>query len=159
MYASHFVLTEKIGGNINVMNLTQIQLTAVALMALAFTFVFDLPNLDFHKLIKSRIILEFLFLGVISIGFGYWTQFLAQTALSSATIAIVTCMESLFAAAFSVALGFEAFTLAMGVGGTIVLVSTIRAALEPIAPQTIGSKTDAAKQELDANDNTNSNGE
>ena len=132
-FAIHFIATERLTSRFDPLNSAAAQLATVAVWATLFSTLFERDKIDFASIATSRSIAEFLYLGVISTGFAYWSQVLAQSKLDSTTIAVVACLESIFAVVFSILFGYETISVGIVVGAAIVLVATARSATAPLS--------------------------
>ena len=99
-FAIHFLATEKLASRFDPINSAASQLATVAVWAILFSAAFERDKIDFAAIATSRSVAEFLYLGVISTGFAYWSQVLAQSKLESTVISVVACLESIFAVVF-----------------------------------------------------------
>ena len=131
-FAIHFLATEKLASRFDPINSAASQLATVAVWAILFSAAFERDKIDFAAIATSRSVAEFLYLGVISTGFAYWSQVLAQSKLESTVISVVACLESIFAVVFSIMFGYETISVGIVVGTAIVLVATARSATAPL---------------------------
>lgn len=127
-FAIHFIATERLASRSHPLNSTAAQLATVAVCAVFFSALFERDKIDFGTIATSRSVVEFLYLGVISTGFAYWSQILAQSKLESTVISVVACLESIFAVVFSIIFGYETISTGIVVGTAIALVATARSA-------------------------------
>lgn len=132
-FAIHFLATERLASRFDPLNSAAAQLATVSVWAILFSAVFERDKIDFASIATSRSVAEFLYLGVISTGFAYWSQVLAQSKLDATTIAVVACLESIFAVVFSIIFGYETISVGIVVGTAIVLVATARSATAPLS--------------------------
>lgn len=127
-FAIHFLATERLASRFDPINSAASQLATVAICSIIFSAAFERNKIDFTSIATSRSVAEFLYLGVISTGFAYWSQVLAQSKLESTTISVVACLESIFAVVFSIIFGYETISVGIVVGTIIVLAATARSA-------------------------------
>lgn len=143
-FAIHFLATERLASRFDPLNSAATQLATVALWAILFSALFERDKIDFASIATSRSVAEFLYLGVISTGFAYWSQVLAQSKLDATVISVVACLESIFAVVFSILFGYETISTGIVVGTLVVLVATVRSATAPAADS--GEKDDEKTQ-------------
>ncbi len=132
-FAIHFLATERLTSRFEPLNSASAQLATVAVWSILFSAAFERDKIDFASIATSRSVAEFLYLGVISTGFAYWSQVLAQSKLEATVISVVACLESIFAVVFSILFGYETISAGIVVGTLIVLVATVRSATVPSA--------------------------
>ena len=132
-FAIHFLATERLTSRFEPLNSASAQLATVAVWSILFSAAFERDKIDFASIATSRSVAEFLYLGVISTGFAYWSQVLAQSKLEATVISVVACLESIFAVVFSILFGYETISAGIVVGTLIVLVATVRSATVPAA--------------------------
>ena len=132
-FAIHFLATERLTSRFEPLNSAAAQLATVAVWSILFSAAFERDKIDFASIATSRSVAEFLSLGVISTGFAYWSQVLAQSKLEATVISVVACLESIFAVVFSILFGYETISAGIVVGTLIVLVATVRSATVPSA--------------------------
>lgn len=132
-FAIHFLATERLTSRFEPLNSAAAQLATVAVWAILFSAAFERDKIDFASIATSRSAAEFLYLGVISTGFAYWSQVLAQSKLEATVVSVVACLESIFAVVFSILFGYETISAGIVVGTLIVLVATVRSATAPAA--------------------------
>lgn len=146
-FAIHFLATERLTSRFEPLNSAAAQLATVAVWAILFSAVFERDKIDFASIATSRSVAEFLYLGVISTGFAYWSQVLAQSKLEATVISVVACLESIFAVVFSILFGYETISAGIVVGTLIVLVATVRSAT---VPATDSGENDGEKAQKNA---------
>lgn len=73
-----------------------------------------------------------LYLGLFSTCLCYFMQTAAQKHVPSSKAAIILACESLFGTLFSVLMGYDTLTVAMVIGGAILLLSLVLAEMQPI---------------------------
>lgn len=132
-FAIHFLATERLTSRFEPLNSAAAQLATVAVWSILFSAAFERDKIDFASIATSRSVAEFLYLGVISTGFAYWSQVLAQSKLEATVVSVVACLESIFAVVFSILFGYETISAGIVVGTLIVLVATVRSATVPAA--------------------------
>ncbi len=132
-FAIHFLATERLTSRFEPLNSAAAQLATVAVWSILFSAIFERDKIDFASIATLRSVAEFLYLGVISTGFAYWSQVLAQSKLEATVISVVACLESIFAVVFSILFGYETISAGVLVGTLIVLVATVRSATVPAA--------------------------
>lgn len=130
-FAIHFLATERLTSRFEPLNSATAQLATVAVLAILCSTAFERDKIDLASIATSRSVAEFLYLGVISTGFAYWSQVLAQSKLEATVISVVACLESIFAVVFSIIFGYETLSAGIVVGTLIVLVATVRSATAP----------------------------
>ncbi len=146
-FAIHFIATERLASRFDPLNSAAAQLATVAVWATLFSTLFERDKIDFAAIATSRTAAEFLYLGVISTGFAYWSQVLAQSKLEATVVSVVACLESIFAVVFSIIFGYETISVGIVVGTAIALVATARSAT---APTTSASESNGKESRTDA---------
>ncbi len=129
----HFLLSDRFSSDFNPVDFTCVQLGTVAVWTLTFCGVFELDKINWTTVAQPRYLAEFAFLGLISTGFSYWSQILAQTKFSASSVSAVSCLQSIFSVMFSIMLGFDVVSFGVVVGSAIIVWATFRAATAPSA--------------------------
>ena len=73
----------------------------------------------------------FLYMGVAASGITYLIQAFAQSHLTATTVSVLSCTEPVFAAVFSILLGYDTFSLRLAAGFVLILSATLIICLAP----------------------------
>jgi drug/metabolite transporter (DMT)-like permease len=125
-FAIYFILLEKYSSSLNQISFTLVQLITVALISLAISLRMEVDNYYIIKMDKYMSMI--IFLGFAETGVSFLIQTHVQSKISANTVAVISCMEAVFAIFFSVILGYDTLTIIMVIGSMIVIFSMILAA-------------------------------
>lgn len=103
-FAFQFIFLEKYSPTLNPVNFTIIQLLIVALVSLIISLCTEIDRYSILKLDKYFLII--VFLGFVATGISFLIQTYVQSKISANTVAVVSCMESVFALMFSLIFGY-----------------------------------------------------
>ena len=125
-FSIQFILLEKHSPQFNALNYTIAQLVCVAVISMIGSLIFESSTYDVMS-IKTTTILLILYLGLFSTGYAYVVQTIVQAKLPSTLVAILSCLESVFAVTFSIGFGYETASLHIILGSLIMLFTMISA--------------------------------
>ena len=94
VFAVHIQLIDRLGGNLNSIKLSAIQLGAAAVIACAVMLLFETPNLDGILACWTDILYVAIFSGAL----GYTLQIVGQKSTDPTLASLIMCLESVFAA-------------------------------------------------------------
>ena len=120
MYAVHILLLGKFGRGRDSYRFAMLQIAAVALV----TWVFALLD-GYQAPPNASVWFAILFTALLSTVFAFWVQTWAQTILEPSRVALLITSEVVFTALLAVAVGQEPATLAMVIGGSVMLVAML----------------------------------
>ena len=126
-FALHFAFMEKYAPRLNPINFTLVQLTVVALAASLISVATETSLYSIVKMDKYMMII--LFLGLVETGICFLVQTHVQAKIKANVIAVISCMESVFAVMFAVIFGYDILTLALILGATIIISSMVLSAI------------------------------
>ncbi len=120
MYAVHILLLGKFGKGRDSYRFAMLQIAAVALVTWAFALLdgYQAPP-------NASVWFAILFTALLSTVFAFWVQTWAQTILEPSRVALLITSEVVFTALIAVSVGQEPATLAMVVGGSVMLVAML----------------------------------
>lgn len=127
-FACHIVFTGLFSVRMDAKVLVFTQFAAAAVLSLLSFLIFDR---NFAPLLRPNGFLSVAYLGVFSTCLCFFLQAVAQVHVSASKAALFLCTESLFCSVFSVLWGFEPLTVAMAVGGAMILGSVVLAEYTP----------------------------
>ncbi|MBQ6020649.1 MAG: EamA family transporter, partial [Clostridia bacterium] len=81
-------------------------------------------------------ILWLLYVGVMSSAITYLIQAFAQSHLKATTISVLSCTEPVFAAVFSIWLGYDSLSLRLTLGFMLIISATLIICLVPVRKKT-----------------------
>ena len=122
-FALHFVFTEKYAPTLNPINFTLIQLTVVALASSLISIATETNLYSIVKMDKYMMIV--IFLGLVETGLCLSIQTHIQSKIKADVIAVISCMESVFAVMFAIIFGYDMLTLSLILGAIIIVSSMI----------------------------------
>lgn len=120
MYAVHILLLGKFGKGRDSYRFAMLQIAAVALV----TWVFALLD-GYQAPPNASVWFAILFTALLSTVFAFWVQTWAQTILEPSRVALLITSEVVFTALIAVSVGQEPATLAMVIGGSVMLVAML----------------------------------
>ncbi len=120
MYAVHILLLGKFGKGRDSYRFAMLQIAAVALVTWAFALLdgYQAPP-------NASVWFAILFTALLSTVFAFWVQTWAQTILEPSRVALLITSEVVFTALIAVSVGQEPATLAMVIGGSVMLVAML----------------------------------
>lgn len=120
MYAVHILLLGKFGKGRDSYRFAMLQIAAVALVTWAFALLdgYQAPP-------NASVWFAILFTALLSTVFAFWVQTWAQTILEPSRVALLITSEVVFTALIAVSVGQEPATLAMVIGGAVMLVAML----------------------------------
>ena len=120
MYAVHILLLGKFGKGRDSYRFAMLQIAAVALVTWAFALLdgYQAPP-------NASVWFAILFTALLSTVFAFWVQTWAQTILEPSRVALLITYEVVFTALIAVSVGQEPATLAMVIGGSVMLVAML----------------------------------
>jgi drug/metabolite transporter (DMT)-like permease len=120
MYAVHILLLGKFGKGRDSYRFAMLQIAAVALVTWGFALLdgYQAPP-------NASVWFAILFTALLSTVFAFWVQTWAQTILEPSRVALLITSEVVFTALIAVAVGQEPATLAMVIGGSVMLVAML----------------------------------
>lgn len=130
VFAIQIILLEKYSPRLHTLHYTIAQLVTVALLALTASLLFE-RHLYARMQITPAILLRVLYLGVLSTAFAAIVQTLVQAKLPATSVSLLSCLESVFAVAFSLLFQYEAFSWHLMVGALIIVAAMLSALLLP----------------------------
>ncbi len=119
-YAFHITLTERYAPKESVDSLVAVQLWVVALLS-ALCLPFTQPRVEWTPAFVGAVV----FCGVVASAVALSMQTWAQARTSAVRAAIIYSLEPLFAAAFSVVLGYETLGVREWVGGGLIILGVL----------------------------------
>lgn len=119
-FASHIVCLGYFAPRINTRGLNFMQILTAAVLTALFYFIADR---DHSQFVPNRGHLAILYLVIFSTCIACFIQAAAQKHVSAPQASVIIATESLFAAVFSVAAGFERLRASLIAGGLLILVS------------------------------------
>lgn len=120
MYAVHILLLGKLGKGRDSYRFAMLQIAAVAVV----TWVFALLD-GYQAPPNGSVWFAILFTALLSTVFAFWVQTWAQTILEPSRVALLITSEVVFTALIAVSVGQEPATLAMVIGGSVMLVAML----------------------------------
>ncbi len=116
LYGLHILFLGKYGHGRNAYRFAMVQIAAVAVVCWGFALTdgFQPPP-------TSDVWVAIVFTAVLSTAAAFWIQTWAQTLMDPARAALIMTSEVVFTALIAIAAGQEPFTVAMLVGGTLML--------------------------------------
>jgi len=138
MYAVHILLLGKFGKGRDSYRFAMLQIAAVALVTWGFALLdgYQAPP-------NGSVWFAILFTALLSTVFAFWVQTWAQTILEPSRVALLITSEVVFTALIAVAVGQEPATLAMVIGGSVMLVAML------LVEWPTKSKTDGFQERLE----------
>jgi drug/metabolite transporter (DMT)-like permease len=120
MYAVHILLLGKFGKGRDSYRFAMLQIAAVAVVTWAFALLdgYQAPP-------NASVWFAILFTALLSTVFAFWVQTWAQTILEPSRVALLITSEVVFTALIAVSVGQEPATLAMVIGGSVMLVAML----------------------------------
>ena len=120
LYALHILLLGKFGKGRNTYRFAMVQISGVALIC----WIFALQ--DGYQAPESFLVwFAIVFTAVFSTAIAFWVQTWAQTVLEPSRAALLMTSEVLFTAVIAIGVGQENLTLAVGVGGALMLAAML----------------------------------
>ena len=123
LFAAHFVALEKFSPRLDTVDFTLAQMLVAALAGACVSLALEGGGYAGMDLAGSWAGLAFM--GLIVTGLGFFVQTAVQKRIPSTTISVMCCSESVFAMAFSWALGYDAVTAPLAVGAALIVASTL----------------------------------
>ncbi|MDR1066592.1 MAG: DMT family transporter [Clostridiales bacterium] len=124
-YAADFIILEKYAPSLDSFNFTAVRLFVVSALGFACSAAFERNAYALILLNADKYILDVLFLGLFASGAAYLAQTFAQKRLSANMASLIMCMESVFAALFSVIFGYDRVTWRLALGGAIIVAAML----------------------------------
>ncbi len=120
MYAAHILLLGKFGKGRDSYRFAMLQIAAVAVVTWAFALLdgYQAPP-------NASVWFAILFTALLSTVFAFWVQTWAQTIIEPSRVALLITSEVVFTAIIAVSVGQEPATLAMVIGGSVMLVAML----------------------------------
>lgn len=122
LFACQIAATGKCAEKMDTVVLVFLQFAVAAVLACAVFFITDR---DFSAFASPTGLGSVVYLAVFSTCLCFFLQTAAQRYVSSSKAALVLSTESLFGSLFSVIIGYDPLTLAMVVGGTVMMLSLL----------------------------------
>ncbi len=134
-FGLNYMLLEKLLSrrDVNLCVFTVFQMLVPSLFGFAGSAVFErggYPGIDF-----GGALIWLLFMGIVASAVTYLIQAYAQSHISATTISVLSCTEPVFAAVFSILLGYDAFTLRLAAGFVLIITATLIISLAPSKKQ------------------------
>lgn len=120
LYALHILLLGKFGRGRSTYRFAMIQIAGVAVVCWSFALVDGYQAPD-----SFQVWFAIIFTAVASTALAFWVQTWAQTILDSSRAALLMTSEVIFTAVIAIGLGQEDLTLAIGIGGTLMLAAML----------------------------------
>ena len=120
LYALHILLLGKFGSGRNTYRFAMVQIVGVAAVCWGFALRdgYQPPH-------NFTVWFAVIFTAVASTALAFWVQTWAQTILDSSRAALLMTSEVLFTAIIAIGLGQEALTLAIGLGGALMVAAML----------------------------------
>ena len=120
MYAVHILLLGKFGKGSDSYRFAMLQIAAVAVVTWAFALLdgYQAPP-------NASVWFAILFTALLSTVFAFWVQTWAQTIIEPSRVALLITSEVVFTAIIAVSVGQEPATLAMVIGGSVMLIAML----------------------------------
>lgn len=120
MYAIHILLLGRYGQGRDSYRFAMLQIAAVALVTWGFALLdgYQAPP-------NASVWFAIFFTALLSTVFAFWVQTWAQTIIEPSRVALLITSEVVFTALIAVSVGQEPATLAMVVGGSVMLVAML----------------------------------
>jgi drug/metabolite transporter (DMT)-like permease len=134
-FAGHVLLVERAVRRHPVVPLAVVQFAVVALLS-APALLFDLPV---AAQLTANAVSAVLITGIFATALGFACQLYAQRRLGAVETAVMLTLEPVVAAIFSIAIGREAASTALVVGGLLIVVGMVLADLGSPPPETPGA--------------------
>jgi drug/metabolite transporter (DMT)-like permease len=125
-FSVQYILLERHSPKFNALNYTIAQLVCVTLLAIMGSLIFEQGDYSTIN-IQTTAVLLILYLGLFSTGYAYVIQTIVQAKLPATTVAVLSCLEAVFAVTFSLWLGYEMVSMHLILGSLIILLAMVSA--------------------------------
>ncbi len=126
-FAVQFVVLERQAPRLDPWNYTIVQLVTVGVLGGIFSVLYEGDG--FRTISSVKIVLQLLFLSILSTGFAFACQTYVQSKIKAVTVSILCCAESLFAVVFSIMAGYEKISISLVLGSMVLLASMVSASV------------------------------
>lgn len=126
-FAIQFIVLERQAPRLNPWNYTIVQLLTVGVLGGIFSVLYE--GAGFCTIASAKILLQLLFLSILSTGFAFACQTYVQSKIRAVVVSILCCAESLFAVVFSILAGYEKISVSLILGSLVLLASMVSASV------------------------------
>ena len=130
-FGLNYMLLEKLLAHkgINLCVFTTFQMLVPAVLGFAGSALFERGG--YGGIALREALPWFLYMGVAASGITYLIQAFAQSHLTATTVSVLSCTEPVFAAVFSILLGYDAFSFRLAAGFVLIIAATLIVCLAP----------------------------
>ncbi|MBR5426993.1 MAG: DMT family transporter [Clostridia bacterium] len=130
-FGLNYMLLEKLLSRkgINLCVFTVFQMLVPSALGFAGSALFERGG--YAQIDLGGALIWFLFMGVVASAATYLIQAFAQSHISATTISVLSCTEPVFAAVFSIMLGYDTFSLRLALGFVLIISATLIISLVP----------------------------
>ena len=122
-FAIQFILLEKYSPSLNPVNFTIVQLATVAIISSVISFLLERDSFSMIK--ADKYLLMIVFLGLFETGISFLIQTYVQSQITANVVALVSCMESVFAMGFSLVFGYDILSMTLILGSILIIASMV----------------------------------